>query len=280
MPNKDPEIARQLKHEWYVKNRTAYKNKSVKDGPKKKPPKPRNLYAHHPHRSSEPKSRSRTAKLPEIQGQSPSPSLDSQSRLLPPQQGQDCPAATEPACPSQTGQGKPVSKVTCLGSSVRGTMAGADSEAKKTRTAKTLPGPTKSSRRRPRQSQSPQPPKLPTPDGTPESQRSIRAFQSQENGGRVEAIPGNDQGSPREKRKRKNLLCQKNWLDKMKVEGTYKEYQARLNAHQRAQVAAKRRAMGPEVNRALQREHYVKRRNRERLKKDLAFRKEVEPHLA
>ena len=84
----------------------------------------------------------------------------------------------------------------------------------------------------------------------------------------------------REKRKRKNLLCQKNWRDKMKVEGTYKEYQARLNAHRRAQVAAKRRAMGPEANRALQREHYVKRRNRQRLKKDLAFRTEVESHLA
>ena len=38
--------------------------------------------------------------------------------------------------------------------------------------------------------------------------------------------------------------------------------------------------MGPEVYRELQRERYMKRHNREREKKEQAFRTEVEPHLA
>ena len=66
----------------------------------------------------------------------------------------------------------------------------------------------------------------------------------------------------------------------MIAEGTYKEYRAHLNARRRAQAAAKRRAMDPEAYRALQRERYVKRRNRERQKKEQAFTTEVEPHLA
>ena len=176
-------------------------------------------------------------------------------------------------------QGKPVSKITRLGSSVRGTMAGADSEAKKTRTAKTSQARQKAA-----------------VDGLDKCkalnrQRYRLLMERLKASGQYETFKAKKtvEGfkryrdmtkEAREERKRKNLLCQKNWRDKMKVEGTYEEYQARLNAHRRAQVAAKRRAMGPEANRALQREHCVKRRNRERLKKDLAFRTEVEPHLA
>ena len=85
----------------------------------------------------------------------------------------------------------------------------------------------------------------------------------------------------REERKRKHLLCQKNWKAKKIAEGTYEEYRAQLNARRRAQSEAKRRAMGPEAYQALQHERYVKRRNREQAKKkERAFLREVEPHLA
>ena len=53
----------------------------------------------------------------------------------------------------------------------------------------------------------------------------------------------------------------------MKQEGTYEAYRTRLNAHRRAQTVAKRQATGPEAYRALQREHYVKRRGHEQQKK-------------
>ena len=46
--------------------------------------------------------------------------------------------------------------------------------------------------------------------------------------------------------KRKNLLLQKAWRERMIREGTYEEYRRRLNARRRQQMAEKKRAMGIE----------------------------------
>ena len=59
--------------------------------------------------------------------------------------------------------------------------------------------------------------------------------------------------------KRKNNQCQKNWRQKMKDEGTYKAYQQRINAKRREQAAEKRKAVGEEGWKALQRQRYEKR---------------------
>ena len=53
--------------------------------------------------------------------------------------------------------------------------------------------------------------------------------------------------------KRKNLLSQKAWRERMIREGTYEEYRRRLNARRRQQMAEKKRAMGLEEWKALQR---------------------------
>ena len=42
--------------------------------------------------------------------------------------------------------------------------------------------------------------------------------------------------------KRKNLLLQKAWRERMIREGTYEEYRRRLNARRRQQMAEKKRA--------------------------------------
>ena len=59
--------------------------------------------------------------------------------------------------------------------------------------------------------------------------------------------------------KRKNLLLQKAWREGMIRGGTYEEYRRRLNARRRQQMAEKKRAMGIEEWRALQRAKYVRR---------------------
>ena len=59
--------------------------------------------------------------------------------------------------------------------------------------------------------------------------------------------------------KRKNNQCQKNWRQKMKDEGTYKAYLQRINAKRRKQAAEKRRVLGEEGWKALQRQRYEKR---------------------
>ena len=56
--------------------------------------------------------------------------------------------------------------------------------------------------------------------------------------------------------KRKNLILQKAWMQTMKDEGTYEAYCERLNARRREQVAAKKRVLGVEGWKALQRERY------------------------
>ena len=59
--------------------------------------------------------------------------------------------------------------------------------------------------------------------------------------------------------RRKNLILQKTWRDKKIREGVYEAYRRRLNARRRAQLAEKKRAMGTERWKALQRVKYAKR---------------------
>ena len=59
--------------------------------------------------------------------------------------------------------------------------------------------------------------------------------------------------------KRKNAQCQKNWMQKMKEEGTYEAYKHRLNVRRRALQAEKKRALGEEEWKALQKRKYEQR---------------------
>ena len=59
--------------------------------------------------------------------------------------------------------------------------------------------------------------------------------------------------------KRKNNQCQKNWMQKMKDKGTFEAYRQRVNAQRREQAAEKKRALGKEGWKALQRRRYEKR---------------------
>ena len=63
----------------------------------------------------------------------------------------------------------------------------------------------------------------------------------------------------REETKRKNAQCQRNWREKMKERGTYQAYLQRTNAHRREQAAQKRKELGEEGWKALQKERYNKR---------------------
>ena len=59
--------------------------------------------------------------------------------------------------------------------------------------------------------------------------------------------------------KRRNARCQRNWMAKMKEEGTFQAYKERLNARRRQLRDEKRRALGEDGWRALQKEKYQKR---------------------
>ena len=59
--------------------------------------------------------------------------------------------------------------------------------------------------------------------------------------------------------KRKNLQFQKNWMQKMKDEGTYEAYKYRLNARRRELLAERKRVLGEKGWKALQRRKYEKR---------------------
>ena len=63
----------------------------------------------------------------------------------------------------------------------------------------------------------------------------------------------------REVVKRKNGQCQRNWRQRMKDQGTYQAYLQRTNAHRRQQAAKKRKEMGEEGWKALQKQRYEKR---------------------
>ena len=59
--------------------------------------------------------------------------------------------------------------------------------------------------------------------------------------------------------KRKNNQCQKNWMQKMKDQGTFEAYRQRVNAQRREQAVEKRRVLGEEKWKALQKQRYEKR---------------------
>ena len=59
--------------------------------------------------------------------------------------------------------------------------------------------------------------------------------------------------------KRKNNQCQKNWIQRMKKEGTYEAYKQRLNTRRREIALEKRRILGEEGWRALQSQRYQQR---------------------
>ena len=59
--------------------------------------------------------------------------------------------------------------------------------------------------------------------------------------------------------KRKNAQCQRNWMQKMKDKGLYEAYKQRLNARRREIAHEKKRRLGEEGWKALQKERYDKR---------------------
>ena len=59
--------------------------------------------------------------------------------------------------------------------------------------------------------------------------------------------------------KRKNAQCQRNWMQKMKDKGLYEAYKQRLNTRRREIAAEKKRILGEEGWKALQKERYDKR---------------------
>ena len=59
--------------------------------------------------------------------------------------------------------------------------------------------------------------------------------------------------------KRKNAQCQKNWMQKMKEKGIYEAYKQRLNARRREIAIEKKRLLGEEGWKALQKQRYEKR---------------------
>ena len=59
--------------------------------------------------------------------------------------------------------------------------------------------------------------------------------------------------------KRKNAQCQRNWIQKMKDKGTYEAYMQRMNARRREIALEKKRALGVEGWKALQKQRYEQR---------------------
>ena len=85
--------------------------------------------------------------------------------------------------------------------------------------------------------------------------RPSRKKKSKEGMQRYHTMPA----EKREEVKRKNLIFQKAWRNKMIQEGTYEEYQRRLNARRREQLAAKKRAMGAKGWKEHQKAFYARR---------------------
>ena len=59
--------------------------------------------------------------------------------------------------------------------------------------------------------------------------------------------------------KRKNAQCKKNWMQKMKDKGTYEAYKQRLNMRRQEIAIEKKRVLGVEGWKALQKQRYEKR---------------------
>ena len=59
--------------------------------------------------------------------------------------------------------------------------------------------------------------------------------------------------------KRKNAQCQRNWMQKMKDQGKYEAYKQRLNTRRREMAYEKKRRLGEEGWKALQKQRYEQR---------------------
>ena len=66
--------------------------------------------------------------------------------------------------------------------------------------------------------------------------------------------------------KRKNAQCQRNWMQKMKDKGLYEAYKQRLNARRREIAHEKKKALGEEGWKALQKQRYEQRMESIRLR--------------
>ena len=63
--------------------------------------------------------------------------------------------------------------------------------------------------------------------------------------------------------RRRNAQSQKNWMQRMKEEGTYEAYKQQVNARRRALQAERKQAMGADLWRALQSRKYERRHQRQ-----------------
>ena len=63
--------------------------------------------------------------------------------------------------------------------------------------------------------------------------------------------------------RRRNAQSQKNWMQRMKEEGTYEAYKQRVNARRRALQAERKQAMGADLWKALQSRKYERRSQRQ-----------------
>ena len=66
--------------------------------------------------------------------------------------------------------------------------------------------------------------------------------------------------------KRKNAQCQRNWMQKMKDKGLYEAYKQRLNTRRREIAHEKKRRLGEEGWKALQKQRYEQRMESIRLR--------------
>ena len=63
--------------------------------------------------------------------------------------------------------------------------------------------------------------------------------------------------------RRRNAQSQKNWMQRMKEEGTYEAYKQQVNARRRALQAERKQAMGADLWKALQSRKYERRNQRQ-----------------
>ena len=142
-----------------------------------------------------------------------------------------------------------------LGSSQPRTKRDPEKKQKKSKTVSAAPV-CRLERRRGRER--PSPSTLPRTYGPYESERRVRGLEgkkTQEGVRRYHAMSEEQ----RNEVKRKNAQCQRNWMQKMKEEGTYEAYKQRLNEQRREIQAEKKRVLVVEGWKALQSQRYEKR---------------------
>ena len=117
MPNKNPEKAKQLKHEWYLKNKERLLQQKRERRAANKKLKP-------PHQSRLLQPERRTGWLSTVTEQAFGPNTPPQPGLLSPEPRTDRAAAAGLSCPGSAEQTTPVPKVACVGGRVCRTITG------------------------------------------------------------------------------------------------------------------------------------------------------------